>query len=87
MLAASPCWPALSMAECGAFGWSNRYGSSVPCVARPRLAPAMVTGALSSLNWSAYVRTRAAVQRSTCRAGHAKLASETSRLKAAPGDG
>ncbi len=39
------------MAGYGAFGWSNRYGSSVPCVAKPRLAPTMFTGALSSLNW------------------------------------
>ena len=53
MLAASACWAAVSMAGNGAFGWSNRYGSSVPCVAMGGSAPgfAMFTGALSSLNW------------------------------------
>ncbi len=51
MLAASACWSALSMAGNGAFGWSNRYGSSVPCVAKPSPGPTMFSGALSSLNW------------------------------------
>ena len=52
MLAASACWSGLRMAGYGAFGWSNRYGSSVPCVARRSASgAAMFTGALSSLNW------------------------------------
>ena len=46
----------------------------------------MFSGAVSSLNWYAYVGTpRVAVQRSTCRAGHAKLASETRKLNATAG--
>ena len=49
MLAASACWSGSSTT--GVFGRSNRYGSSAPCVARPRLNPRMLTGALSSLNW------------------------------------
>src|SRR6185437_10922708 len=49
MLAASACWASLSVT--GVFGRSNRYGSSAPCVARPRLNPRKLTGALSSLNW------------------------------------
>ena len=53
MLAASVCWAAVRVAGYGAFGWSNRYGSSVPCVAMGGSTPggATFTGAWSSLNW------------------------------------
>ena len=56
MLAASACWSGVRVLVTGngAFGWSKRYGSSVPCVDRPRCCLSggrMFSGALSSLNW------------------------------------
>src|SRR6185369_4724024 len=56
MLAASDCWSRVRVRVTGngAFGWSKRYGSSVPCVDKPRCCLSggrMFSGALSSLNW------------------------------------
>ena len=56
MLTASACWSGVRVLVTGngAFGWSKRYGSSVPCVDRPRCCLSggrMFSGALSSLNW------------------------------------
>ena len=72
----------------GAFGRPNRYESSDEWVAKGN-APGGTKGwgAVSSLNWYAKVGTCADVQRSTCKAGHAKFASETSVLKATIGSG
>ena len=81
MLAASACWSELSGAGKGAFGWSNRYGSSDPCVATGASGDPANSGALSSLNWYANVGTRGEVQRSTCSAGHAKFASDDQRAE------
>ncbi len=52
MLAASVCWPAFSVAGTGAFGSSNRYWSSDPCVATGggMSDGAKICGAASSLN-------------------------------------
>ena len=73
----------------GASGRSNRNCSSVWCVASVGVASCGTnrSGALSSLSSYAYVGTcAAAVQRSTCSAGHAKFASVCSWLNATGGE-